>query len=300
MPRSTPRAPQVRVLAATDRHGPERGRRFAAIATALLGAVLAVALATLPGLSRAETYPPVLQPFIANGLKIEKHFKAASGLTGWVVLHEGEYSVVFTTADGKTLISGALVDEKGQNLTAEYARTYIPKPDLSQAFTDLENSQYIAEGTLKDPKSIIYIFTDANCPFCHKTWQALQPYEKVGLQVRWVVVAALGPNSMDKAIEIMTAKDRLAAFRKDMESFGQSRSLAKDMNPQAKPAQAAMVQQQTQLMTRFGIRGTPGIVWKDATGKVAIKFGMPRLSEIPGITGLPRQATTDPSLSRFE
>lgn len=49
----------------------------------------------------------------------------------------------------------------------------------------------------------------------------------------------------------------------------------------------------------FGINGTPGIVWKDKQGKVNIKAGMPRLSEIPRITGLPEQKVDDPDLARF-
>lgn len=293
MSRSTPRVPQVRVHATRHIFTPR-------LQNTLIAALLCALLAALPGLSQAASYPPILQPYLNKGLKVEKRFEAASGLTGWIVLHQGQYSVLYTTADGKTLISGALINDQGENLTAEYARQYMPKPDLRPAFSALEKTHYIAEGTLKDPKSVIYIFTDANCPFCHKTWQSLQPYEKAGLQVRWVMVAALGPNSMNKAIEIMHSKDRLAAFRNDMETFGQQRTLGKDMNPQSKPAEATLVQKQTELMTRFGIQGTPGIVWKNAKGKIAIKFGMPRLSEIPGITGLPRQATTDPSLSRFE
>ncbi len=266
----------------------------------LIALLVCALLAGLPALSRAEAYPPVLKPYLNNGLKVTKRFAAASGLTGWVVLHQGQHTVLFTTADGKTLISGALIDEQGKNLTASYARRYIPKPDFSQVFSELETSHYITEGTLKAPKKIIYIFTDANCPFCHKTWLSLQPYEKAGLQVRWVMVAVLGPNSMNKAIEVMASKDRLAAFRTDMEHFGSGRAVAAGMTPQAKPAEADIMRQQTALMTRFGIQGTPGLVWKNAAGKVMIKFGMPLPSEIPGITGLPRQTTTPLSLSRHE
>lgn len=293
MPRTTPHTLQARIHT--------RGRDLTARwRISLIALLVCVLLVGLPTLSRAETYPPVLRPYLDNGLKVTKRFTAASGLTGWVVLHQGQYTVLFTTADGKTLISGALINEQGKNLTAGYTRHYIPQPDFSQAFSELEKSHYITEGTLNAPKKVIYIFTDANCPFCHKTWLSLQPYERAGLQVRWVMVAVLGPNSMNKAIEVMASKDRLAAFRTDMEHFGSGRAVAAGMTPRAKPAEADIMRQQTALMTRFGIQGTPGLVWKNATGKVMIKFGMPLPSEIPGITGLPRQRTTPPSLSRHK
>jgi thiol:disulfide interchange protein DsbG len=41
------------------------------------------------------------------------------------------------------------------------------------------------------------------------------------------------------------------------------------------------------------------VIWKDGHGKVNVKGGMPRLSELPGITGLPEQKNDDPQLARF-
>jgi thiol:disulfide interchange protein DsbG len=52
-------------------------------------------------------------------------------------------------------------------------------------------------------------------------------------------------------------------------------------------------------MEKFAINGTPGIVWKDANGKIQIKGGMPRLSEIARITGLPEQRIDNPDLQKF-
>ncbi len=52
-------------------------------------------------------------------------------------------------------------------------------------------------------------------------------------------------------------------------------------------------------MDRFGLSGTPGLVWKDAAGKVQTSLGMPRLSKLPAITGLPAQKIDDPELAEF-
>ncbi len=52
-------------------------------------------------------------------------------------------------------------------------------------------------------------------------------------------------------------------------------------------------------MERFGVSGTPGLAWKDALGRVQVRVGMPRLSQLPAITGLPAQKIVDPELAEF-
>jgi protein-disulfide isomerase len=53
------------------------------------------------------------------------------------------------------------------------------------------------------------------------------------------------------------------------------------------------------LMDAFGSNGTPAIVWKDSHGVVQAKSGMPPLSELSAMTGLPEQPETDRDLDRF-
>lgn len=171
------------------------------------------------------------------------------------------------------------------------------KPDHAALLKDLDQAPYVVEGSLKSPKSVLYVFFDANCPFCHYTWKALQPYEKIGLQVRWLPVAILGPSSLPKAIEIMAAADKTAAFRKMEENSGRS-PLAR-FSSSKNPDVAERIRRNGELMEKFGIRATPGIVWKEKSGKVNVMGGMPRLSDIPKMLGLPEQENHDPELARF-
>jgi thiol:disulfide interchange protein DsbG len=53
-------------------------------------------------------------------------------------------------------------------------------------------------------------------------------------------------------------------------------------------------------MERFGFVDAPLIVWKDQAGKIQLKGSMPRLSEIPKMTGLPQQDIDDPELAKFK
>ena len=262
-------------------------------------AIGALMLAPAAPLSAAETFPKAIAKAVKSGVTVVKSFPAASGLTGWVMSQDGRTSIVFTTADKKTLLAGALIDENGENLSAKYEDKYVPKPDLSVLYHSLEKSTHIVEGTLNNPKSVMYVFVDANCPYCHFTWMALQPYEKVGLQVRWILVDTLGPTSLPKAIEVMAASDKGAAFKKMELNHGKAWTAPAQATAAAQPAVAAAISNNNALMGQFGIAGTPGVIWKDKQGKVQVKAGMPRLSELPAMTGLPEQKMEDGSLEKF-
>jgi thiol:disulfide interchange protein DsbG len=259
---------------------------------------LGVALPDLA--SSAQTHPKILDQAVNAGVKVVRQFPAASGLTGWVLSQDGRHSIVYTTADKKTLLAGALIGENGQSLSDRYEEQFVPKPDLTAAYQQLEKASYVTEGATATPKRVIYIFVDPNCPYCHYTWRAVQPYQAAGLQVRWILVATLGPTSLPKSIEVLAAPDKTSAFRKMEANHGKPWAAAAKYGAAAHPAIAAAIERNGELMQAFGIAGTPGVVWRDQHGKVQVKSGMPRLSELPGITGLPLQKITDPELERFK
>jgi thiol:disulfide interchange protein DsbG len=170
--------------------------------------------------------------------------------------------------------------------------------ELPALFAALEKADAVVEGSAS-PKRILYIFFDANCWYCHLTWKALQPYEKAGLQVRWVPVAYQKDSSTTKAAAIMQAKDRVRALRENELGYKPG-SYDGGIAP-AKPTKAleAQLEANFELMDRFGVSGTPGLVWKDGKGRVQVKTGMPRLPQLPAITGLPAQKNDDPELRDF-
>lgn len=184
-------------------------------------------------------------------------------------------------------------------LAASSAQAKQPSArELPALFAALEKADAAVEGS-SSPKRILYVFFDANCWYCHLTWKALQPYEKAGLQVRWVPVAYQKDSSTTKAAAIMQAKDRAAALREN-ETRYRAQSYDGGIAP-AEPtkALAAQLDANFELMDRFGVSGTPGLVWKDERGRVRVKVGTPRLSRLPAITGLPLQKNDDPELKDF-
>lgn len=244
-----------------------------------------------------NSYPAPVQMAVTGGLKVEKKFEAAGGLTGWILSQGvGQNIVVFTTPDEQVAIAGNMMDAKGQNLTKRYLEEHAPAPDYTELWNALGKSTYVSEGA-KSNKNVIYVFKDSNCGYCHLAWKALQPYTDAGLQIRWVPVAFLAPDSADKAAGLMAAKNPDEFLKKMHDSWGsKSPGLTAKVTPDVK----AKLDTNNKLMNDWGFRGTPATVYKDKNGKVQVVSGMFSLSQLPAITGLPEQPQNDPDLARFK
>ena len=107
--------------------------------SSLLTSVALLSIATYA--HAAPAYPKAIKEALANGAKVVKSFPAASGLTGWILSENGTYSVVYTTADKRTLIVGNLFNEKGENLTDKFAEKYFPRPHRSSVLNQPRFSQ---------------------------------------------------------------------------------------------------------------------------------------------------------------
>jgi thiol:disulfide interchange protein DsbG len=175
----------------------------------------------------------------------------------------------------------------------------LAQRDYAALYAALEKADAVVEGATQ-PKRVLYVFWDANCWYCHLTWKALQPYEKAGLQVRWVPVAYQKDNSAALAAAVMGARDRVAALREN-ETRYRAKSYDGGIKAAVKvPADLAIeLEENLTLMGRFGMSGTPALVWKDAGGSVQTHLGLPPLSKLPAITGLPEQKIDDPELAKF-
>lgn len=256
----------------------------------------------ITGLAAARTYPPAIQHLVDSGIQIVRQFDAPSGLRGYVVQRSGRHTIIYATSDGKHVLVGTLLNAQGDNVTAAEASRYIPKPDLNAAWKKLQHADWIAEGA-KHPKTIIYEFTDPNCPFCHLFWLANRHYFHAGLQVRHILVGFLAPSSKLKAAAILDAPNPAAAYRRNEAQYkrGVPESQAGGIEPE-KPANSATlkkVEANTELMSDLGVTGTPGIFYKDGHGKVHRIVGLPTLSRLPKIYGLPNQKLTEQALQPY-
>lgn len=281
------------------------------LSTLTLGLLLGFSSLTLaqtqPAATNAEAQlgplPEPIQHLQNKGLDIVREFPVGEALIGWVVNYQGNDMIVYTTTDGEFLLNGVLLDAQGNDLTENHQKSWIPRP----GWNDLATSHFITEPSLATDtevtgktasKSTIYMFYDANCPFCHLAWVALQSYRKVGLEVRWIPVAYLKPDSRDKAAAILSApkNQQAALLEKSMQAFG---SQAADTGKAPSAQDTEQLKINMNLMQSLGLNGTPGWVWLDEAGEMQTHSGMLRLPKLPGVTGLPEQKHTEPTLMRF-
>jgi thiol:disulfide interchange protein DsbG len=253
-----------------------------------------------PDHSSASTQPvpQALQPALRQGLRVISSFAAASGLTGWVLRgNDGKHMLAYTTSDGQTLVVGDLISSGGQNLSELYADRYVPSPELTAVWLDLEKAAVVVTGPKERSKSFIYVIMDPNCIFCHLLWIALKPYEAAGLQVRWVPVGFLHEDSAAKAAAILEGGE--PAMEQNQQHFDVKTESGGVKGIAVTPELQTKLQSNLHIMEQARVRGTPGMFYKDATGHVVRRDGMPSMSELPIITGLPAQPETDPQLAQF-
>lgn len=270
-------------------------KSFALMAIAGAAALSAIAA---PSKFNEKSLPEPLKAVSAGGVKVVKSFPAEGGMTGWVLSRGvNQNMIVYTPESGAVMIAGNMIDASGKNLTPDYLEKHAPKPEFTNLWKKLDSdkSLWVAEGALKDPKSVVYVFKDPNCGYCHLAWKALQPYEKVGLQIRWIPVAFLGGDSLDKAANLLGAKNADEAINQLHTKWG-------DKTPVAAASKELRdrVQANTKLMNEWGFTGTPAVLYKDKAGVVRGTPGMFRTSELPAMTGLPEQPQTDSALARFK
>ena len=193
------------------------------------------------------------------------------------------------------LVVALAISVSASAVAADSNRQHI---DVAALFVKVESADAVVEGPAS-AQHLLYVFFDANCFYCHLTWKALQPYEAAGLQVRWIPVAYQQPSSVGRAAAIMQAPDRAAAMRLNETGYDASKyDGAITPSTDVPPALAAQLEANTALMRAFGAPGTPLVVWK-TPGAPHYKIGVPRLSELPAMTGLPRQTIDDPELKAF-
>ncbi|HEX4051582.1 MAG TPA: thiol:disulfide interchange protein DsbG [Steroidobacteraceae bacterium] len=279
--------------------------RIALLILTAVGALPSSALAQVsvrPGRPQAVAAPPgtapALQTPLQHGFRIIRSFKAVSGLTGWVLQGSDKaYALVYTTADGQTLVTGDLLSSSGENLSDTYNRQFVPAPDLTAVWAKLPKANIVVTGAQLAPKSTLYIVMDPNCIYCHMLWIALQPYEKAGLQVRWIPVGFLHQDSEAKAAALL--KGGAAALTQCQQHFDVNTESGGIAGITITPDLHKELAANLQIMQDANIQGTPGLIYKDVAGHVVGQAGMPSLSQLASITGLPPQRETDPQLAQF-
>jgi thiol:disulfide interchange protein DsbG len=201
-------------------------------------------------------------------------------------------SVRLVAAAVAVMVSGVVV------AADQPAPSYLPAASAPSFL----NAPAIVEGASgKDVKSTIYVFMDPNCIFCHYAWKALQPYEAAGLQVHWIPMGFLKPDSPGKAAALLESSNGPALLHQ-LETKFSEKDESGGIAPLAKiqPATQTKLDGNMKTFQTLGFDGTPTIIYRASGGRWADISGLPPLSSLPAMLNLPDQPITDPSLQKFK
>lgn len=197
----------------------------------------------------------------------------APGITGYVVKGpQGRTGILYGLGD--YVISGSILDKTGKDLTKQYARTELPKPDYAKAAKQLSASSYLVnEGPADKPE--IYVFSDPNCPFCHKFWEQSRDWVAQGkVQIHWIMVGFLRPSSAGISATILTSDDPVRTMNNFESRQGTGSEQVKPMKDIPDDIRA-VIAQHGQLMADLGFSGTPGLFFKNTDGHWQTINGLP-------------------------
>ncbi len=257
----------------------------ALIAVPVLAAgAYAVAAGKVGGASGAASdkdTPAVLRALAREGVQNLQPFDAGAQVRGYAGIAGQQPVAVYVLRDG-TAIVGARIGVDGKPLDDERVSELVAKPMGEAMWARLDASTWVQDGKTDAPR-IVYTFSDPNCPYCHRFWDAARPWVDSGkVQLRHVIVGVIKADSSTKAAAILGASDRTAALLQNERQFG---------NGGIKPAPgvpsdiARQLDANQSLMAELGFRGTPGIVYRDAQGNVGRMNGMPRPEALATVLG---------------
>lgn len=252
-----------------------------ALALALVGTT-ACTRAGEPPAKPDKALPPVITAIQAQGLEVFGEFDAPGGMRGFAGLAGQRPMAVYVTPDGQHAVVGTLVDARGQEAGDAHLQRLVAEPVSKRTWAQLEKSHWVADGRQDAPR-IVYTFSDPNCPFCNRFWQAARPWVESGkVQLRHVLVGVIRQDSANKAAAILTAAspgDMLARNERAYATGGITGSATVPAEVRAK------LDANERLMVELGFQGTPGILFPDEKGLVQRRSGMPSASDLTTVLG---------------
>jgi thiol:disulfide interchange protein DsbG len=224
-------------------------------------------------LAQADELPAPIKALEAKGATIKGSFDAPGGLKGYAAEYQKQGMALYLTPDGKHVLAGNLFNEKGEDLSDAPLQKLVYEPMTKELWNQMENSTWIADGAKTAPK-VIYLFSDANCPYCNMFWEQARPWVKAGkVQLRHIMVGVIREDSAAKAATLLADANPETALQKH-EQAGKSSTL-KAMDKIPADIQAKL-DANMKLMDDMGLSATPSIFYKDANGHLQQQQGAPR------------------------
>lgn len=225
--------------------------------------------------------PQVLKALQDQGLAIVEEFDAGSELRAFAGVAGDQPIAVYVTGDGKAIV-GTRLDASGAPVDVATLQELVARPMSEQTWAALESATWVLDGKADAPR-VVYTFSDANCPFCHRFWEAARPWVDSGkVQLRHLFVGVIKADSPGKAAAILEADDPSAALLENEKNFARG-----GITPAARISgrAQAILDANERLMQTTGFRGTPGIIVRDGDGLIRKFNGMPRPEQMAEVMG---------------
>ena len=225
--------------------------------------------------------PPVLEKLAAHGVTIMDAFDAGDGLQGFAGVTNQQPVAVYVTSGGDAIV-GTRIDADGNARDAKRLQELVTRPLGEQTWAKLESAHWVRDGDINAPR-VVYTFSDPNCPYCNRLWQAARPWVESGkVQLRHVMVGVIRQDSAAKAATILGAKDPGAKLVENESRFAEG-GVAAASSVSAQIRQRLDANQR--LMTELGFRGTPALMFRDQEGIVQRRSGMPQGADLDAVMG---------------
>ncbi|CVI54369.1 thiol:disulfide interchange protein DsbG [Agrobacterium leguminum] len=226
--------------------------------------------------------PEILRSIELQGIRILGEMDVPGGLRGFAAKAGAQPIAIYLTPDNKHVVVGTLVDATGRDMAAAQMKKVVEKPILEDGRNQLSQSTWVQDGKADAPR-IVYTFTDPNCPYCNKFWQAARPWINSGkVQLRHIMVGVIRQDSPAKAAAILEARSPSEAL-KENELKHKDGGIAPLQS--VKEQTTASLDRNANLMTELGFGGTPAIIFKKADGTIGTVAGMPQDSALEIILG---------------
>lgn len=151
----------------------------------------------------------------------------------------------FTDKSGKHIIQGQII-AVGQDAPVDISGALVAKA-AQDALKTVDKKDMVIYPAKGATKSVVYAFTDADCPYCTKLHEEMGEINARGIEVRYLAWPR-SEGSIPKMEAIWCSEDRKAAM--DQAKMG--------ANVQA-PSCNSPVKEQIELGMSLGVRGTPAI-----------------------------------------
>jgi thiol:disulfide interchange protein DsbC len=223
-------------------------------------AILATALvlAATPALAQGtDKAAPLTPDAMAIKRVLEQKFPGAEvrGVTKtpYFGLYEVQFDdrIIYTDAKAKYVMVGSVYDTESKiNLTEERQRK-LNRVDLATLPLELAIKKVKGTG-----ERTLVVFSDADCPFCHKLETELKNVDNVTIYTFLFPIAQLHPDAARKSKIIWCSADRVKAWDVFFESGALPDNKGDCDNPIGRTAE---------LGARFKINATPTLMFADGS-----------------------------------